>query len=294
MHEILVISGKGGTGKTSVTAAFAHICERAVICDLDVDAPDLHLILQPKARQTTAFISGYEPKVVLEKCTSCGTCEQMCRFDAIKVADDGAVVDPIRCEGCGVCVHFCPEKAIDFIPKQCGEWSISDTRFGTMAHAQLYPGEENSGKLVALLRSQARELAESEGAGLILSDGPPGIGCPVISALSGTSMAVMVTEPTPSGIHDLERVVELCDYFKVPTSVIINKCDLNETIAGDIRTFCVNKKISVLGELPHDSDFVNAMVQARAITEFSQGPTSQKIRAAWQKLIKEAAESKAA
>ena len=294
MHEILIISGKGGTGKTSVTAAFAHICEDAVICDLDVDAPDLHLILQPKPRQTTEFISGFEPRVVTEKCTSCGTCEQMCRFDAIQVGDEGAVVDPIRCEGCGVCVYFCPEKAIDFIPKHCGDWSISDTRFGTMAHAQLFPGEENSGKLVALLRTKARELAASEGASMILADGPPGIGCPVISALSGTNLAVMVTEPTPSGIHDLERVVELCDYFKIPTSVIINKCDLNETIAGDIRTFCDKKGICVLGELPHDPDFVNAMVQARAITEFSQGPTSRKLREAWQKLLQQAAELKAA
>ena len=294
MREILVISGKGGTGKTSITAAFAHLSEDTVVCDLDVDAPDLHLILQPNARQTTPFVAGFEPRVVDNKCTACGTCEQMCRFGAIQVGDESASVDPIRCEGCGVCVEFCPEKAIDFIPKECGQWSISDTRFGPMVHAQLYPGEENSGKLVALLRAQARELAEPEGASMILADGPPGIGCPVISALSGTDMAVMVTEPTPSGIHDLQRVVELCDHFKVPASVIINKFDLNKTIVANIKSFCDKKGLPVLAELPHDPGFVDAMVRGIAITEFSDGPTSQKVRMAWQEVVKQAAELKAA
>lgn len=294
MREILVISGKGGTGKTSVTAAFAHLSEGAVICDLDVDAPDLHLILRPDRRQTKSFVAGFEPRVVDEKCTACGTCEQMCRFGAIRAGDSSALVDPIRCEGCGVCVHFCPEQAIDFIPRECGEWSISDTRFGSMVHAQLYPGEENSGKLVALLRTEAKALAESEGASLILSDGPPGIGCPVISALSGTHLAIMVTEPTPSGIHDLQRVVELCGHFNIPGSVIINKYDLNATIAADIRSFCDRSGLSVLAELPHDPEFVNAMVRGVTITEFSKGLTAQKVQMAWQSVIKQAAELKAA
>lgn len=294
MREILVISGKGGTGKTSLTAAFAHLSEDTVVCDLDVDAPDLHLILQPSPRQTSRFVAGCEPRVVADRCTACCTCEEMCRFGAIKVGAQIAEVDLLRCEGCGVCVEFCPEKAIDFIPKECGQWSISDTRFGPMVHAQLYPGEENSGKLVALLRTQAKELAESENATMILADGPPGIGCPVISALSGTDMTVMVTEPTPSGIHDLQRVVELCDHFKVPTSVIINKYDLNKTIVDEIRSFCEKKGLSVLAELPHDTEFVNAMVKGIAITEQSQGPTAQKVRESWQKVVQHAAGLKAA
>jgi MinD superfamily P-loop ATPase len=218
----------------------------------------------------------------------------MCRFGAIHVDESCAAVDPIRCEGCGVCVEFCPEQAIEFLPRTCGEWYLSDTRFGTMVHAQLYPGEENSGKLVALLRTQARELAESEGASLILADGPPGIGCPVISALSGTSLAVMVTEPTPSGIHDLQRVVELCDHFKVTASVIINKYDLSETVAADIRSYCGTRGLPVLAELPHDPEFVDAMVRGAAITEYSQGPTAEKVSMAWQKVVKQAAELKAA
>jgi MinD superfamily P-loop ATPase len=174
------------------------------------------------------------------------------------------------------------------------EWSISDTRFGSMVHAQLYPGEENSGKLVALLRTEAKALAESEGASLILSDGPPGIGCPVISALSGTDLAVMVTEPTPSGIHDLQRVVELCGHFNIPASVIINKYDLNATIAADIRSFCDGSGLPVLAELPHDPEFVDAMVRGVTITEFSEGLTAQKVRMAWQSVVKQAAELKAA
>lgn len=285
MHEILVISGKGGTGKTSYTAAFAHLSQGAVLCDLDVDAPDLHLILKPATSPEAPFVSGFEPVIDPAQCTRCGTCEEMCRFGAVRMGDEGVSIDPIRCEGCGVCVHFCPEKAIAFNPRECGRWAVSETRFGTLVHAQLYPGEENSGKLVALLRTEAKKLAEANGARIILSDGPPGIGCPVISALSGTTMAVMITEPTPSGIHDLERVVELCGHFKVPASVIINKCDLNDRIAGDIRTFCKNNNLPVLAEIGHDADFVRAMVQGQTITEYTDSDTSKKLKTAWRKIM---------
>jgi MinD superfamily P-loop ATPase len=290
MHEILVLSGKGGTGKTSLTAAFAHLSKESILCDLDVDAPDLHLLLDPRPSPATPFVSGFAPEIDTERCTDCGICSDMCRFHAVSRRDDLPRVDPIRCEGCGVCAHFCPAGAIAFEPKTCGEWRISRTRFGSMVHAQLYPGEENSGKLVALLRKESRKLAEQEGARLILSDGPPGIGCPVISALSGIDLAVMVTEPTPTGLHDLKRVVELCDHFQVPTAVLINKCDLNPEIAGPIRAFCQERDMPLLAELPHDNDFVHAMVQAQTITEYAPNSESGRhVRAAWERIEQRAA-----
>jgi MinD superfamily P-loop ATPase len=282
MHEILIISGKGGTGKTSLTAAFAHLSAQTVLCDLDVDAPDLHLILRPAPAEPVPFSSGFEASIDPEKCSRCGTCVDMCRFQAI-IDNDGQcpAVDPIRCEGCGVCVHFCPQQAIDFMPKTCGQWRISDTRFGPLVHAQLDPGEENSGKLVALLRREAKALAERTGAGLILSDGPPGIGCPVISSLSGTDLAVIVTEPTPSGQHDLQRVVEVCDHFGVPATVLINKCDLNPELSRQIRGFCAGRQMPAPAELPHDTSFVHAMVRGLTITEFTDGFIAQQVRSAW-------------
>ncbi|KJS33238.1 MAG: (4Fe-4S)-binding protein [Desulfatitalea sp. BRH_c12] len=286
MHEILIISGKGGTGKTSLTAAFAHLSERAVLCDLDVDAPDLHLILRPAPTTPTPFVSGSAAHIDAQKCTQCGTCAEMCQFKAVRCNGASYAVDPIRCEGCGVCVHFCPEKAIESVPRQCGHWSVADTRFGPLVHAQLYPGEENSGKLVALLRREAKALAEKTGAGTILSDGPPGIGCPVISALSGISRALIVTEPTPSGLHDLERIVALCEHFRVPVAGLINKCDLNADFAGRIRAFCQGRQMPILAELPHHVDFVHAMVRGQAITEYADGAVAQQLRKAWELLIR--------
>lgn len=294
MHEILIISGKGGTGKTSLTAAFAHLSNAAILCDLDVDAPDLHLILRPEPSTSTPFVAGFEARIRPDNCTNCGICMQMCRFGAIRMNGGGPAVDPIRCEGCGVCVHFCPEQAIAFESKHCGDWRISHTRFGPLIHAQLYPGEENSGKLVALLRSQAKVLAVSKEAEIILSDGPPGIGCPVLSSLTGADLAVIVTEPTPSGIHDLRRVAELCTHFRVPAAVIINKADLNRKIAQEIQAFCRESGLPVLVELPHDTNFVHAMVQGLALTEFNEGETSRQLRQAWEKIVKQAVLQKAA
>ncbi len=285
MHEILVISGKGGTGKTSLTAAFAHISRDAVLCDLDVDAPDLHLILRPELSDQVPFISGAEARIRIDQCDGCGTCADRCRFQAIHADGNLFKVDPIRCEGCRVCVRFCPGDAIDFVPKKCGHWSLSETRFGPLAHAQLYPGEENSGKLVAQLRQEAKKMAESNGISLILSDGPPGIGCPVISAVTGTGLAVIVTEPTPSGIHDLRRVVELCQHFNVPMAVIINKSDLNSIKADEIHSFCEDRGLPLVAELPHDTMFVDALVKGLAITEFSNGHASQQLRTAWSKIL---------
>jgi MinD superfamily P-loop ATPase len=285
MREILIISGKGGTGKTSLTAAFAHLATGSVICDLDVDAPDLHLLLQPRHQQIHDFYAGYEAQIEPQKCDGCNTCALMCRFDAVEPGVPSPRINPLKCEGCKVCVEFCPVDAIRFTPKHCGTWYISHTRMGPMAHAQLFPAQENSGRLVALLRQQAKNLAQEHGVQLILSDGPPGIGCPVISSLSGVHLAVVVTEPTPSGLHDMARVTDLCDYFQVPVAVIVNKCDLNPEIAEQIETQCLQKGYMVVARLPHDPAFVHAMVRGQAITEFSSGDTVRQIKIAWESIL---------
>jgi MinD superfamily P-loop ATPase len=281
MPEILIISGKGGTGKTSLTASFCHLADGPVICDLDVDAPDLHLLLKPEKVKSEAFISGNEALILAEKCSRCGTCMNVCKYGAISETDIGVVVNPFKCEGCGVCVHGCPEEAIAFPEKHCGDWYLSETRFGPMAHAQLFPAEENSGRLVALLKKEAKTLAEQKGIGLILSDGPPGIGCPVISALSGADLAVIVTEPTPSGIHDLRRILELCEHFDIPAAVIINKADLNPDQARAIEDYCKESNRPVIARLPHDQAMTEAMVAGKTVTEFKDCELSSQLRAAW-------------
>ncbi|MBW1712768.1 MAG: ATP-binding protein [Deltaproteobacteria bacterium] len=285
MPEITIISGKGGTGKTTITGALAHLARgRHLVCDLDVDAPDLHLLLQPVKEQTEDFMSGHEAVIDQDKCQDCGLCAEMCRFNAVKRNQAGPVIDPLACEGCKVCVHFCPEEAIDFPLSHCGQWYVSQTRFGPMVHAQLFPGQENSGLLVSLLRQKARDLAQDKEIDLILSDGAPGIGCPVISSLSGTDLAVLVTEPTPSGRHDLERVADLCAHFSVPVTVIINKHDLNPAQAQAIKDYCAGRGVEVVAELPHDRAVTEAMVQGRVITEFQQGGTADLIRGAWERI----------
>ena len=285
MDEILIISGKGGTGKTSLTAAFAHLAKNHVICDLDVDAPDMHLILKPENTRSHDFISGHEAMIVEEKCESCGTCLEMCRYDAILNEGDRYFIDPLKCEGCKVCVEFCPAKAIDFPDRHCGSWFLSDTRFGPMIHAQLFPGEENSGLLVSLLRKQAKEMAGKKGLDLILSDGTPGIGCPVIASLSGVSLAVIVTEPTPSGRHDLERVADLCAHFRIPAGIIINKCDLNEKEAATIEKFAADKGIVHFGSLPHDPAITRAMINGQAITEYANNEFTEELTRIWQQML---------
>ncbi len=293
MDEIVVLSGKGGTGKTSLTAAFAHLSGNAVFCDLDVDAPDLHLLLSPQILSTHFFISGNEAVIDPDRCSGCGLCAEMCRFGAVS----GTMpyrVDTLKCEGCKLCVALCPESAIAFPEKHCGNWYRSKTRFGTMVHAQLFPAEENSGRLVALLRQEARRLAEAEGSPTILSDGPPGIGCPVISSLSGATLAVIVTEPTPSGIHDLKRILDLCTHFRVPAAVLVNKCDIDTGNTDTIVNFLSDRGIPVAGMFPYDVAVTDAMVQSKAITEFSNGECSRRIETAWATLLKQAARLKAA
>ena len=294
MPEITIISGKGGTGKTSLTGAFAHLARNHVICDLDVDAPDLHLILNPVHEEEKEFISGHTPAIDLEKCSGCGLCSEMCRYGAIQMTDNGPVLTVSSCESCKVCVHFCPEQAIEWNDRLCGHWYVSKTRFGPMVHALLLPGQENSGLLVTLLRNKAREIAEEQGKDLILSDGSPGIGCPVISSLSGTDLAVLVTEPTPSGLHDLERVAELCGHFRVPAVVIVNKYDLNEEQTNTIEAAARARGLEVVGRLAYDPDITAAMVERQVITEYKDDGAVSEIRAAWERIVAIARNRKAA
>ena len=283
IREIVIVSGKGGTGKTSLAAAFAALAKNGILCDADVDAADLHLLMQPEVKKRTDFMGGSKAVINPDLCTGCGTCRTLCRFDAIS---DRYEVDPIRCEGCGVCVDFCPEQAIDFPVQRCGEWYISATRFGPMVHARLGIAEENSGRLVSLVRKETRQLAEERGLELILTDGPPGIGCPVIAAIGGATALVIVVEPTVSGIHDMERVVDLAAHFRVPGLVIVNKYDLNVEMTEAIEKLAVQRNLVVLGRVPFDPVFTRSMVQGQTLFEYgAETPTRQVVRDIWAKII---------
>ena len=283
IREIVIVSGKGGTGKTSLAAAFAALAKNGILCDADVDAADLHLLMQPEVKERTDFMGGSKAVINPDLCTGCGTCRTLCRFDAIS---DRYEVDPIRCEGCGVCVDFCPEQAIDFPVQRCGEWYISATRFGPMVHARLGIAEENSGRLVSLVRKETRQLAEERGLDLILTDGPPGIGCPVIAAIGGATALVIVVEPTVSGIHDMERVVDLAAHFRVPGLVIVNKYDLNVEMTETIEQLAVQRNLVVLGQVPFDPVFTRSMVQGQTLFEYGEEtPTRQVVRDIWAKII---------
>ena len=282
MKELVVISGKGGTGKTSLMAAFASLAGKKVLCDADVDAADLHLILNPAVVRRVDFQSGNNAVIDNELCTGCGLCREMCRFDAIS-ADYH--VNPINCEGCGVCVHFCPEAAIDFPENTCGEWFVSDTRFGPLVHARLGIAEENSGKLVTLVRQEARKLGEAENLELILTDGPPGVGCPVIASIGGASAVLIVTEPTVSGKHDMERVAQLADHFRVPAMICVNKFDLNLEMTRDIEEYARKKDIVCLGRIPFDPVFTKAMIEVQTVLEYNTGSDAgRQITEIWQRL----------
>jgi len=265
MKEIVIISGKGGTGKTSIIAAFASLAKNKVLCDADVDAADLHLIMHPEIKARHDFESGHTAIINQDKCTECGLCRDLCRWDAIS---DDFVVDSIECEGCGVCYYFCPEQAIDFPLNTCGEWYLSETRFGPMAHARLGIAEDNSGKLVVLIRQEGKKLAQEKHMDLLLTDGPPGIGCPVIASLGGATAVLIVAEPTVSGRHDMERVAELATFFKIPAMVCINKFDLNLDEGEAIEAFAKQRNIKVMGRVPFDPAFTRAMVQGKTIVEF--------------------------
>ena len=281
MKELTIISGKGGTGKTSVVASFAAIAQNKVLADADVDAADLHLILTPAIKHEEDFKGGRTAQINPEICTECGECLERCQFNAIS---PDFVVDKIDCEGCGVCVYFCPVEAIDFPQNICGKWYISDTRFGPMVHARLGIAEENSGLLVSLVRNQAKVLAEERGLDTIIVDGPPGIGCPVIASITGTSAVLIVTEPTLSGLHDLERVGGLAAHFKIPTLACVNKFDLNEDMSNQIADYCARNRIELVGRIPYDTAVTYAMVAGKSIVEFSDGRVSDAIKNIWHKV----------
>ena len=289
MKQIVIISGKGGTGKTSVTASFAALAENAVLADCDVDAADLHLILQPTVQRREVFRSGHEAVIRTADCTGCGECLEVCRFGAVSSAGDTYRVESIGCEGCGVCVTACPVHAIDFPEREGGEWFVSDTRCGPMVHARLTPGGENSGKLVALVREQAAVLAKEQQRDLVIIDGPPGIGCPVIASLTGSDLAVIVTEPTLSGAHDLARVMELALHFRIPVALVVNKYDLNVEMTERIETEAQKRGAFVAGRLPYDGAFTEAQRQGLSVVEAGDGPAAESIRQLW-KRIKEKTE----
>lgn len=269
MKQIAVLSGKGGTGKTTITAAFASLMENGLFADCDVDAPDLHLIFQPDLKEKEKFSGLKLAYIDPEVCTSCMECVTNCKFNAIS---DTPMIDPLRCEGCSVCTLVCPVEAITMSPRDSGYLYFSSTRFGPLVHARLNIAEEASGKLVSKVRERAKTIAEKEGHDHILIDGPPGIGCPVIATLGGVDLAVVITEPTVSGHHDLERVVKTARFFKIPVGVVINKFDLNEKNAHKIDEYCKNQDIELFGLIPYDDSFTKAMVEGKTVVE--QGPES--------------------
>jgi len=292
LKEIIVISGKGGTGKTSIAASFAALAKNAVLADCDVDAADLHLILQPHIKQSLDFSGGKRASIITEKCTGCGKCEEVCNFGAVSLkgpANDVAgktyIIDPIACEGCKVCVEFCPADAIKFEDCINGQWFISDTRFGPMIHARLGIAEENSGKLVTLIRKEAKRIADEQKKDLIIVDGSPGIGCPVIASITGADLVLIVTEPTLSGKHDLERVADLTAGFKIKTLVCINKYDINPQIAAQIEEDGRRRGLKLVGKIHYDEAFTQAQIMQSSVIEYTDGVVSEEIRDLWQKVI---------
>lgn len=287
MKELVIISGKGGTGKTSIAASLAALAKHAVLADCDVDAADLHLILNPEVQRAHDFYSGHEAVIRTEDCTACGLCTDLCRFDAVKPDGKKFRIEPSSCEGCGVCVQFCPVHAIDFPDRLCGEWYISKTRKGTMVHARLGIGAENSGKLVSTVRQQARQFATAIQADWILVDGPPGTGCPVIASITGADAVLVVTEPTLSGQHDLMRVTGLARHFKIPVFVCVNKWDINPDMTAQIEAAAGKNGAVVLTRIPYDPSITEAQIKGRSIVEYNEGPASQFIQTLWEKLCQQ-------
>ena len=273
MKELLIISGKGGTGKTSIAGSFAALAAPIVLVDCDVDAANLHLLLNPEIKEKHEFLGLQKAAIDKEKCTGCKLCEEICHFDAIT---DG-VVSPFLCEGCAFCFYVCPEKAISLQDNVCGHWFISKTKYGPLVHAKLGIAEDNSGKLVAEVRKNARATAQEHNIDFIITDGPPGIGCPVISSLSGIDLALIVTEPTLSGIHDLKRVVGLAKHFGIKTAVCINKYDISEENTRSIEAYCFEENIIIAGKISFDPSVTKAMLNGKPVIEFAHLDVSKQI-----------------
>jgi len=293
MTELVVVSGKGGTGKTSLVGSLAALSGDKVLVDCDVDAADLHLILQNNVQGTTEFIGGKQASIIEDKCTNCEICQEYCRFDAIKYeAHTGNAggerfwIDKHACDGCGVCVRHCPEDAIDFKEVVSGEWYISETPYGPLVHACLGIAQANSGKLVSLLRQQARLLTEKRGLDLIIVDGPPGIGCPVIASTTGAGYVLIVTEPSMSALHDMERLLQLTVHFGIPTGICINKSDINLALTSRIEEFAEKQKVSILGRIPFDPAVTKAQMAGTTIVEHGANGASGSIKLLWSNLNK--------
>lgn len=292
MKEIVVISGKGGTGKTTIVASFAALAKGAVLADCDVDAADLHLVLKPDIKKTCDFRGGKLASIVPEKCVGCGRCAEVCNFEAISlngpandVVEKTYIINPIACEGCGVCVRFCPVDAIEFKDAVNGWWFISDTRFGPMIHARLGIAQENSGKLVSLIRKEAKRIATEQNKDTIIVDGSPGIGCPVIASITGADLVLAVTEPSLSGQHDLDRVLELTEHFGIPKAICINKYDINLKIATAIENKAMAAGLKLVGKIPYDTAATEAQLAAKSIVEYSNGRLKDRVISIWEAIL---------
>ena len=278
MKEIVIVSGKGGTGKTSIAGCFAALASNKVLADADVDAADLFILLEPSIQSRESFRGGHTAFIDMDACVECGECLELCRYDAIS---QDYVVDKVDCEGCGVCAHFCPAEAIEMQENICGEWFVSDTRYGPFVHAKLGIAEENSGMLVTIVRHNAKLIAEEKRLDLIIVDGPPGIGCPVISAVTGANLVFIVTEPTLPGLHDMQRVATLAKYFNIPAAACINKYDLNPEMSDRIRDYCEETGVNLVGMIPYDTVVSEALVEKKNIVEYGHGIISDEIKKIW-------------
>jgi len=292
MKQLIILSGKGGTGKTSVTAAFAHLAAQSelankiILADADVDAANLELVLQPKLIEQQDFKGGKVAVINQDTCSACGDCQAVCRFDAIHHADGLYVIDPIACDGCAACVYQCPSESIAMREQIAGKFYFSESRYGPLYHANLFPGQENSGKLVTLVKQRARLQALDENRELVIVDGPPGIGCPVISAVSGASLALIVAEPTVAGVHDMHRVLQTVKHFGVRAVVCINKADIYPAGADEIEAFCRENGIETVGRIPFDLTVASAMVAGEAVTAFRpESASSVAIAEIWERII---------
>jgi MinD superfamily P-loop ATPase len=280
IKQLAIVSGKGGTGKTTIAAAFAALAKNKVMVDCDVDAADLHLLLRPRVLKQGKYYGGRSPRVDLDKCTQCNLCTEVCRFHAI----DNGVVDYVSCEGCGFCSHICPEDAITMEEAFSGDWFVSDTPYGPFVHARLGIGEENSGKLVTVVRKRAMKIANEKHLGVILIDGPPGIGCPVTASLTGVNLILAITEPTLSGIHDLERILKLAEHFKIPSAVCINKFDINLKNTDKIVAYCEKNGSKIVGKIPYEPKVVEALVNKKTVMEYSCNGVERIVQQMWEQV----------
>ena len=283
LREIVILSGKGGTGKTTIASSFSLLPPKKIVVDADVDAPDLHIVLKPKILEAYVFRGNKVAIIDKNICNGCGLCREYCRFDAV---NEDFTIDEHLCEGCALCYFVCPEGAITLVEKESGNWFVANSRSGIMLHARLIPGEENSGKLITLMRKRAREIAAETGVSLILIDGPPGIGCPAISSITGVTDAVIVTEPTASGVHDMKRIIELAKHFGVKMYVIINRFDINEDYCAQIEDICQSEGIELLGRIPVTDEIPTLQIEGKAPVE-QNSFTGELIKEMWEKLIEE-------